>query len=163
VVNFRLKAIGCSPSKYYYENKSICFVCGEVNACFKYAIVNRGDEGIKMNYQGSYLIGNYDNLTALSFYSFGVNKILNCDENFFCDNGIRGELNNELGFTRALFTFPNEFSIFKINEIVLKIANSFGFDTTNCQKSFSEEILFCAENKFSVVWYGNNVLEFHIQ
>jgi hypothetical protein len=153
-VNFRLKAIGCSPSKYYYENKSICFVCGEVNACFKYAIVNRGDEGIKMNYIGfAELQGKFSENDALSFYSFGISKLLNCQSNLVCERNIIASINGTL----VKFIFPSPEII---DEVIIELTKKLNI-TDECERDYSNtKILGCG--KFRVLWYSDNIVGFDL-
>jgi hypothetical protein len=104
-VNYHLLAVDCEPDEYYY-NKSICFVCKEYDACFDYASVDKGGEGILINPAGNYyLSGNYNVEEEASFNSLGLSKTLGC--------GLDGEITDcvegvTLSFEgkRMIFTFP---------------------------------------------------------
>jgi len=109
-VDYRLQTVNCDPDKYYYdESDNLCFYCGEFDTCFGYGLVNR--DGIKkMNPGGDItLVGDYSDEVSLSFSSFGVSRMFNCDckEECVCDDGIKAELRDE----RVYFIFPENINV----------------------------------------------------
>jgi hypothetical protein len=171
-VNLHLESIECPKSKYYYNNSYVCFVCGKFDACFSFSSVKRGPD-IKMNPAGNfYLTGKYDNLTALHFYSSGIDKFLNCNDKLECENGIKAKIennivtnlkityngtstiiNNTLNGTFAVFEFPSTFSISDINSEIIKLANKLGYGKGTCNY-FLDFIRSC--DSLIILWVDNN-------
>ena len=154
-VSYRLSAVNCQPNQYYFaDNQTVCLVCGSANACFGFFRVDLGAEGIKMNanQQIIYLTGNYDNFTALHFYSYGIDKILNCNELLVCKDGIVARVENN----SAIFTFPNNFTANDIYDEIKSIATSLGYDQT-CQ--YIQNILVTC-GKLVINWRGENEISF---
>lgn len=116
-VNYRLKAVECQPNKYYYDDSAVCFVCGGIDACFGYAWVNiNGEE--RTNPKGlPKLFGKYNADTEISFYSYGVSKVLNCvcEKECICKDNIK-VIEGKYGIK---FIFPEDINI---EESIKKIA-----------------------------------------
>jgi len=103
-INSRLQSIECQPTKYYYNDSSVCFVCNEIDACFGYSWVNRtGDK--KMNPKcTSFLSGKYSKEDKLNFCSCGIARLLDCSCNEVCNCKQGMEVSLTDGFVS--FTFP---------------------------------------------------------
>lgn len=155
VVSYRLSAIDCEPDKYYYKDQTLCLVCKAVDACFPYAWVDRGPEGMLMNPMGKpYLAGEYDNLTALHFYSSGIDKLLGCNELMECTDA-KARIDEGLG--EAIFTFF--LSVDEINQRIKTIATQLGYDAENCTYFNGTLILSC--DKLLVMWWKPNEVSFY--
>jgi len=78
-VDYRLGLVDCSPSKYYYENSTVCFVCDKMDACFGYGWVSW--DGEKMNPKWVPYLKNIEeiNVKAADFYNYGVASKLSCE------------------------------------------------------------------------------------
>jgi hypothetical protein len=172
-VNLHLDPTGCQKSEYYYKNSSLCFLCDKFDACFSFGYVKRELGKTKINPMGNvYLDGKYDNLTALHFYSSGLDKLLGCRDNLECENGIKAKIednivtnlrityngttvvkNNLLNGTFAVFEFPSTFSINDINSKIIKMANELGYGNETCDYLL-DFIGSCS--KLSILWVDNN-------
>jgi len=114
-VSSHLQSIDCIPEKYYYDDSSVCFLCNDIVPCFSYSWVNRTG-GERMNPYGLYLKGEYNSDIQLSFYSFGISKLLNCecDEECTCEDGVKATFKDNT----TMFTFPTDVDMKqKITEI----------------------------------------------
>ncbi len=147
-VDYRLNGMDCQPEKYYYDNSTIYFSCGDAYARFGYGFVTvRGED--MMNPKGNIgLDGTYDKETELAFYSFGVSKILNCvcDEQCICEGGILAEMDE---YGPVLFDFADVANIEdEINGISIQAgfgSCEFTDDTGEVKFSTSKIIRFSCE------------------
>jgi hypothetical protein len=176
-VNLHLEPITCQKNEYYYNNSSFCFICGKFDTCFGFSYVIRERGKTEMNPTSTiYLNGEYDNLTALNFYSSGLDRFLNCKENLECENGIKAKIennivtnlrityngstttvNNALNGTFAVFRFPSTYSVNDINSEIMKLANNLGYGNETC-KYFLDYIRYC--DKLIIIWVDNNAVVF---
>jgi hypothetical protein len=149
-VSFRLKAIECNPSKYYLENEAVCFVCRKATACFHYALVNWGPEGMKMEFTGmAELKGKFNEMEALAFYSFGISKLLDCQSNLVCQQNIKATIEKPL----VKFQFP---STEIINGVILELKNKLGIGE-EC-KTFGTKIIECGQ--LEILWISDDAVAF---
>jgi len=90
----KLENSNCIPLSHYFEgNDTICFKCEKFDACFGYAWVYRGVEGMKMNPKGKpYLKFSEFDVNVADFYYDGLADELKCkkvtEDTLECDYGV---------------------------------------------------------------------------
>jgi hypothetical protein len=121
-VNLYLATIDCEPKQYSITEKTVCFPCSDLEACFNYAWVDT--EGRKMNLMEAYLIGNANTQTKINFYSKGITSKLNCtcDKECICLEDVRVYLSDRDAEGKevtpiVIYEYKGEDMIGKIQEI----------------------------------------------
>lgn len=153
-VDSHLQLLNCIPSEYYYENYSVCFVCGDVHPCFGYALVG-GKKGKKMNPRGAPYLKTEEIETEIAdFFQYGLASEFKCNKKneneLECDNDlifIKNDLNVKM-FT----TDTNNFE-----ETSRRICTHFSYELEKCEELSCEcgEMLIVAkqeDGEIILVW-----------
>jgi hypothetical protein len=152
-VNYHLRAINCQPTKYYYENSSVCFVCDNMDACFGYTWIMKGS--MKMNPWGTPFLKNIEKISVkiADFYKDSLASRFNCklfnDTMLRCDYGLFFQL--EKGKRNVNILLEDTTSFDEVADIICNILTG---NNANC----TQDICRC-ENSFAfVALYGNVII-----
>jgi len=149
-VNSRLQLLNCSPKEYYYDDSSVCLVCGDIHPCFGFGWVKRTG-GKRMNLKGISYLKNVKeiNVKIVDFYQKGLASKLNCkkkgNEILECENDIKFLMENS--DIKMLLDDSSKFNV--VSE---KICSHFGEKISSCTSSK------CNCGKYLIVLQDNEIL-----
>lgn len=163
-VDYRLQNIKCSPSGYYYENSSFCFICESGDACFEYWVNDTKEKKMNLINPPKLKTDKFD-VNFVNFYKNGLASYFNCKEKnentLSCDYGIDFVLNNNYKNNDANISIVlndennwnevsniickklkrNEFSCEKYDKIPEEYKKNFeSFETCKCEDSIIVKI-----------------------